>query len=66
MIHLGFSRKRIGVSGKPRYTAYYNDLKGVRRSAGSLGGVAGWRFRGGDGVVLRRSEQAIGCVCAQE
>lgn len=36
MIHLGFSRKRIGVSGKPRYTAYYNDLKGVRRSAGSF------------------------------
>ncbi|GII59668.1 hypothetical protein Pth03_80570 [Planotetraspora thailandica] len=32
---MGFSRKRLGVDGKPRYTAYYNDIKGVRRSAGS-------------------------------
>jgi len=37
VIHLGHSRKRIGVSGKPRYTAYYYDLKGVRRSAGTFG-----------------------------
>src|SRR3954447_18905990 len=30
-----FSRKRLSVDGKPRYTAYYNDIKGIRRSAGS-------------------------------
>ncbi|MEV4840967.1 tyrosine-type recombinase/integrase [Nonomuraea sp. NPDC049486] len=33
---MGFSRKRLGVGGKPHYTAYYNDIKGVRRSAGSF------------------------------
>jgi integrase len=32
---LGFSRKRVGRDGKPRYTAYYLDLKGSERSAGT-------------------------------
>jgi integrase len=33
---VGFSRKRIGQDGKPRYTAYYVDLKGQERSAGTF------------------------------
>jgi integrase len=33
---LGFSRKRVGRDGKPRYTAYYQDLKGRERSAGTF------------------------------
>ena len=32
---MGQSRKRVGVDGKPRYTAYYEDLRGRRRSAGT-------------------------------
>lgn len=34
---MGYSRKRIGKSGKPRYTAYYVDLRGQERSAGTYG-----------------------------
>jgi integrase len=33
---MGFSRKRIGRDGKPRYTAYYIDLRGRERSAGTF------------------------------
>ncbi|MCA1600536.1 MAG: site-specific integrase [Acidobacteria bacterium] len=33
---MGFSRKRIGRGGKARYTAYYIDLKGRERSAGTF------------------------------
>ncbi|MFI9847382.1 tyrosine-type recombinase/integrase [Nonomuraea sp. NPDC051941] len=33
---MGFSRKRIGRDGKPRYTAYYWDIKGRERSAGTF------------------------------
>jgi integrase len=36
---MGFSRKRTGRDGKPRYTAYYVDLKGQERSAGTYGTV---------------------------
>jgi integrase len=32
---MGFSRKRIGRDGKPRYTASYRDLRGSIRSAGT-------------------------------
>ena len=32
---MGFSRKRAGRDGKPRYTAYYRDLKDRERSAGT-------------------------------
>jgi len=32
---VGHSRKRVGVDGRPRYTAYYDDLRGRRRSAGT-------------------------------
>lgn len=32
---MGQSRKRIGRDGKPRYTAYYDDATGRRRSAGT-------------------------------
>ncbi len=34
---VGYSRKRVGRSGKPRYTAYYLDLRGTERSAGTFG-----------------------------
>lgn len=34
---MGHSRKRIGRSGKPRYTAYYLDIRGTERSAGTFG-----------------------------
>jgi len=33
---VGFSRKRIGRDGKPRYTAYYKDIKGRERSANTF------------------------------
>jgi hypothetical protein len=32
---VGFSRKRVGVSGRARYAAVYRDLKGRQRSAGT-------------------------------
>jgi integrase len=34
---MGFSRKRMGRDGKPRYTAYYTDVRGHERSAGTFG-----------------------------
>jgi len=33
---MGFSRKRIGLDGRPRYTAYYLDIRGQERSAGTF------------------------------
>jgi integrase len=33
---VGHSRKRLGRDGKPRYTAYYEDLRGIRHSAGTF------------------------------
>lgn len=33
---MGQSRKRVGADGKPRYTAYYDDVTGHRRSAGTF------------------------------
>jgi integrase len=33
---MGFSRKRLGRNGKPRYTAYYLDVRGQERSAGTF------------------------------
>ena len=33
---MGFSRKRSGRDGKPRYTAYYLDIRGQERSAGTF------------------------------
>jgi integrase len=35
VVGVGFSRKRIGKAGRPRYTAYYVDVKGKERSAGT-------------------------------
>jgi integrase len=32
---VGFSRKRTGMEGKPRHTAYYIDVRGKERSAGT-------------------------------
>jgi hypothetical protein len=34
---VGFSRVRTGKDGKPRYTAYYIDIRGKERSAGTFG-----------------------------
>jgi integrase len=33
---VGYSRKRTGRDGKPRYTAYYWDFRGTERSAGTF------------------------------
>ena len=33
---MGFSRRRRGKDGKPRYTAYYRDLRGRETSAGTF------------------------------
>lgn len=33
---MGFSRKRTGRDCKPRYTAYYRDIRGEERSAGTF------------------------------
>jgi integrase len=33
---MGHARKRPGLDGRPRYTAYYDDLSGRRRSAGTF------------------------------
>jgi hypothetical protein len=33
---VGFSRKRLGKDGRPRYTAYYCDIKDRERSAGTF------------------------------
>ncbi|KIH99006.1 integrase [Streptomonospora alba] len=33
---MGYSRKRVGRNGKARYTAYYKDVKGRERSAGTF------------------------------
>jgi integrase len=35
-VPMGFSRKRTGRDGKPRYTAYYLDIRGQERSAGTF------------------------------
>ncbi|GII58528.1 hypothetical protein Pth03_69170 [Planotetraspora thailandica] len=32
---MGFSRNRLGINGRPRYTAYYMDLRGRELSAGT-------------------------------
>jgi len=46
-ISVGFSRKRNGRDGKPRYTAYYWDVRGQEKSAGTFGSKkdadAAWR-----------------------
>src|ERR1700740_490574 len=36
VVVMGFSRKGAGRNGKPRYTAYYLDLRGQERSAGTF------------------------------
>ena len=36
VVVMGFSRKRTGRDGKPRYTAYYLDIRGQERSAGTF------------------------------
>jgi integrase len=36
VVFMGFSRKRPGRDGKPRYTAYYLDIRGQERSAGTF------------------------------
>jgi integrase len=36
VVSMGFSRKRTGRDGKSRYTAYYLDIRGQERSAGTF------------------------------
>jgi integrase len=36
LVRVGFTRKRIDVDGKPRYTGYYRDLRGREVSAGTF------------------------------
>jgi len=36
---MGYSRKRVGRAGKPRYTAYYFDIRGQQRSAGTFSNI---------------------------
>lgn len=36
VVVMGFSRRRTGRDGKPRYTAYYLDVRGQERSAGTF------------------------------
>ncbi|HEY5361486.1 MAG TPA: site-specific integrase [Streptosporangiaceae bacterium] len=36
VVTMGFSRKRTGRDGKSRYTAYYLDIRGQERSAGTF------------------------------
>jgi integrase len=38
---MGYSRIRTGRDGKPRYTAYYWDIRGRERSAGTFGNKKG-------------------------
>ena len=33
---MGFARKRAGQDGRPRYTAYYLDIRGQERPAGTF------------------------------
>ncbi len=33
---MGYTQKRLGRDGKPRYTAVYHDMRGERRSAGTF------------------------------
>jgi len=33
---MGYSRERTSRDGKPRYTAYYRDVRGRERSAGTF------------------------------
>lgn len=33
---MGFSRKRVGKDARARYTAYYLDMRGAERSAGTF------------------------------
>ena len=44
---MGFSRRRRGKDGRPRYTAYYRDLRGREVSAGTFArkadADAGWQ-----------------------
>ena len=40
---MGQSRKRVGGDGKARYTAYYDDVTGRRRSAGTFASRDGMR-----------------------
>jgi integrase len=66
---MGYSRKRYGLDGKPRYTAYYHDLRGRERSAGTFprkkDADRAWqaaeaRVAEGRGMDMRRGRQRFG------
>lgn len=50
---MGFSRKRVGKDGKPRYTAYYVDARDRERSAGtfSIKKLADKAWQGAEGKL---------------
>jgi integrase len=63
---MGHSRKRHGRDGRPRYTAYYNDKRGDRRSAGTFtrkeDSEAAWqkeqaRVHEGRSIDLKKGQQ---------
>jgi integrase len=65
---MGQSRKRMGRDGRPSYTAYYNDLGGHRRSAGTFTSLkeanrawqlAAARVSEGRGQNLQRGRQTF-------
>ena len=61
---MGFSRKRTGRDGKPRYTAYYLDLRGRERSAGTFStkkdATTPGRSRGGQVRAGKRGDPSRG------
>lgn len=66
---MGYSRRRYGLDGKPRYTAYYHDLRGRERSAGTFprkkDADRAWRaaearVAEGRGMDMRRGRQRFG------
>ena len=66
---MGYSRRRYGLDGRPRYTAYYHDLRGRERSAGTFprkkDADRAWqaaeaRVAEGRGMDMRRGRQRFG------
>ena len=55
---MGFSRKRTGRDGKPRYTAYYFDIRGQERSAGTFSNKKDARQRLEESRGRRQRRQA--------
>lgn len=65
---MGFSRKRLGADGKPRYTAYYWDVRGKECSAGTFGNelISVGEDEGLDGVDERSGLVGAGSDFAED